>query len=135
MASYTTNYGLHQWVSGDDFLRTDFNTDFQKLDNALAGLEAGKTKAVWGQYTGDGASSRLISLGFTPALVVVTNQEGLITQSSYVYGGIAVTGSASSGVEIAENGFLVKNSGTYILCNYARPDNNLYREYLYIAIK
>ena len=42
MATYTSNYQLHQWVPEDDFLRTDFNTDFQKIDAALAGLEAGK---------------------------------------------------------------------------------------------
>ena len=32
MATYTENYQLHQWVPEDDFLRTDFNTDFQKID-------------------------------------------------------------------------------------------------------
>jgi len=40
MATYTENYQLHQWVPEDDFLRTDFNTDFQKLDEALAAVKA-----------------------------------------------------------------------------------------------
>ena len=39
MAAYTTNYGLHQWESTDNFLRTDFNADHQLIDAALAGLE------------------------------------------------------------------------------------------------
>lgn len=39
MATYTTNYGLHQWVPEDDFLRTDFNTDFQKIDSAIKTTE------------------------------------------------------------------------------------------------
>lgn len=37
MATYTPNYGLHQWVPEDKFLRTDFNEDFSKIDTALAG--------------------------------------------------------------------------------------------------
>lgn len=40
MADYTEHYQLHQWVPEDDFLRTDFNTDFAKIDAALAGLAA-----------------------------------------------------------------------------------------------
>ena len=40
MANYTEHYGLHQWVPEDDFLRTDFNTDFALIDAALAGLAA-----------------------------------------------------------------------------------------------
>ncbi|WP_186566636.1 hypothetical protein [Lawsonibacter celer] len=38
MANYTDNYQLHQWEPGDDFLRTDFNEDFQKIDAALGAL-------------------------------------------------------------------------------------------------
>lgn len=41
MATYTANYGLHQWVPEDDFLRTDFNTDFQKIDTAIKTTEEG----------------------------------------------------------------------------------------------
>ena len=40
LANYTEHYGLHQWVPEDDFLRTDFNTDFALIDTALAGLAA-----------------------------------------------------------------------------------------------
>ena len=43
MATYTANYGLHQWVPGDNFLRTDFNTDFQKID---AGIKAALSTAA-----------------------------------------------------------------------------------------
>ena len=38
MANYTPNYGLHQWEPGDNFLRTDFNADFAKLDAAIKGV-------------------------------------------------------------------------------------------------
>ena len=46
MASYTTNYQLHQWVPGDSFLRTDFNTDFQKIDAAIKGVETAANTAL-----------------------------------------------------------------------------------------
>ena len=50
MAGYTPNYGLHQWVPEDDFLRTDFNQDFAKIDAALKQIadaaETGDRKSV-----------------------------------------------------------------------------------------
>ena len=74
MASYTTNYQLHQWEPADFFLRTDFNADFAKLDAALAGKAgladlAEKLGAVTGSYTGDGSANRTITLGAAPVAV------------------------------------------------------------------
>ena len=46
MASYTTNYQLHQWEASDSFLRTDFNTDFQKIDAAVKGVETAANTAL-----------------------------------------------------------------------------------------
>ena len=34
----TTNYKLHQWEATDDFLRTEFNENFGKLDGAVRNL-------------------------------------------------------------------------------------------------
>ena len=45
MATYTPNYGLHQWVPEDKFLREEFNEDFQKIDTAI---KAAENKAVSG---------------------------------------------------------------------------------------
>ena len=46
MATYTSHYQLHQWEASDSFLRTDFNTDFQKIDAALGEkAEAEETQA------------------------------------------------------------------------------------------
>ena len=59
----TTNYKLHQWEATDDFLRTEFNENFGKLDGAVRNL------LVAGSYAGDGTDTRTISLGFTPRLV------------------------------------------------------------------
>lgn len=83
MAAYTEHYQLHQWVPEDDFLRTDFNTDFAKIDAALgekAGVEelaevqalaGSKCRVVIGSYTGNGDSARVITLGFRPKVVAV----------------------------------------------------------------
>ena len=95
MASYTTNYQLHQWVPGDSFLRTDFNTDFQKIDAAIkvvetaanmalalkadkteltqacGALDEAKCETLTGSYTGNGANTRTIDLGCAPRAVFV----------------------------------------------------------------
>ena len=95
MATYTTNYQLHQWVPGDSFLRTDFNTDFQKIDAAIKGVETAantalalkadkteltqacgaldeaKCETLTGSYTGNGANTRTIDLGCAPRAVFV----------------------------------------------------------------
>ena len=77
MASYTANYQLHQWEPADFFLRTDFNADFAKLDAALAGKAglAEKLGAVTGSYTGDGSTSRTVTLGFAPIAVFLREDE------------------------------------------------------------
>ena len=78
MASYTTNYQLHQWVPEDDFLRTDFNEDFAKIDAAIKGVEtaantalAKKSEFILGTYEGNGTTLP-VNLVFKPRLVVIT---------------------------------------------------------------
>ena len=125
MATYTSNYQLHQWVPEDDFLRTDFNTDFQKIDAALAGLEAnkaaqsnlaalqssisaaqstanGRARAIKGTFTGNGSAPRTISIGGAPKIVFLASA----TKS----GTIMDDGSASSSVTLVSNGFRIEDS-------------------------
>ena len=119
MASYTTNYGLHQWESTDDFLRTDFNTDFQKIDAALAGIQAdtdGKVEMVTGTYEGDGSDERTITLGFQPKAVLLFcgwGAAGYAEGVYYTYGGLALPGHPvtinSAAVEIISTGFHLRN--------------------------
>ena len=95
MATYTSHYQLHQWEASDSFLRTDFNTDFQKIDAAIKGVETAantalalkadkteltqacgaldeaKCEALTGSYTGNGANTRTIDLGCAPRAVFV----------------------------------------------------------------
>ena len=101
MATYTSNYQLHQWVPSDNFLRTDFNTDFQKIDAALAALNSGKASAGTvsslqsavsslqsamggklelrsGSYSGNGSTGRVISVGATPRILFIS-QNAFVT--------------------------------------------------------
>lgn len=95
MATYTSHYQLHQWEASDSFLRTDFNTDFQKIDAAIKGVETAantalalkadkteltqacgaldeaKCETLTGSYTGNGANTRTIDLGCAPRAVFV----------------------------------------------------------------
>ena len=82
MATYTSNYGLHQWEPEDNFLRTDFNEDLRKIDEAIKGVETDtdqklteKAEVVWGSYTGDGSENRQISLGFAPKGIILYCRE------------------------------------------------------------
>ena len=63
LANYTEHYGLHQWVPEDDFLRTDFNTDFALIDAALAGLAAADGAESQTRSQEDGALAAAITAG------------------------------------------------------------------------
>ena len=142
MAQYTANYQLHQWVPEDNFLRTDFNTDFQKIDAALAGLRDGKVgpealeplesgiasaqstangKAAvsLGSYVGNGTLPRTISLGYTPKAVFVGISANVLT---------ALNGGG------APLGILIQSGGSQIQCKV--PNANTSGEtYCYMAVR
>ena len=102
MATYTENYQLHQWVPEDDFLRTDFNTDFQKIDTALAGLQTaldGKCQLKRGNFNGNGGSSRQVITGPTPQALILSNGSTVVT--------VIDDDSTVGNVKIMANGFEV----------------------------
>ena len=119
MATYTENYQLHQWVPEDNFLRTDFNTDFQKIDAALAEVEAlagSKCSVVAGTYSGNNAESREINLGFQPVAVRLENSFGKRPAVDFnMYGGLAVQGGSlnhsDTALTITQTGFRVGKVG------------------------
>ena len=102
------------------------------LNTTVQQIQADLTKLTFGTYTGDDASSRTISLGFTPKAVLVftsfgATYDGLEYSSSH-YGGLAYTGhpvqskSASKLVlQVVSNGFSVAyesvGTGDRILSN------------------
>ena len=70
MSSHLTeHYQLHTWEPGDDFLRTEFNENFEALDGAA--------RIICGVYTGDETSERFIDLGFTPRVMLVQSNPGV----------------------------------------------------------
>ena len=152
MAQYTANYQLHQWVPEDNFLRTDFNQDFAKIDAALAGLKtladskassaalaevqglAGqKNRVVAGTYAGDDAESREINLGFQPIAVLVEVSYGKRPAVDYyMYGGLAVQGGvlkhSDTALSITQTGFRVAKKGE----SYTNLNGSGYR---YLAVQ
>ena len=71
MANYTQHYQLHQWEATDNFLRTDFNTDLQKIDTALGEKE--NARIASGTYVGAGSKTVDLDLifPFIPKLIMV----------------------------------------------------------------
>ena len=144
MANYTEHYQLHQWEPTDDFLRTDFNTDFAKIDAALgekadAAALAEKCGAVTGTYTGDGAGSRTISLGFVPRAVILREAEAAAPCFAAA-GGPDVVEDYNGDVmmELTDQGFTVHYKVFYIGANQniSSPYTNREGEtYTYLALK
>ena len=127
MASYTEHYQLHQWVPEDDFLRTDFNEDFAKIDAAIkseaeaaAEALAGKAEIVKGSYIGSGGS-KTISLGFKPQAVLVA--------ADTFYMALGTTASGNRYVKLNDSGFQVDENTNNMGTN---DDGDIY---YYLAIK
>jgi len=82
----TPRYGLHKWEPADDFLREEFNENFQFLEERVLHLEFGK-------YMGDASAEQFIDLGFVPKAVYVYREDGqtgsVYSTNSYRYGGLA----------------------------------------------
>lgn len=134
----TENYGLHAWEPGDDFMRTEFNENFQKLDAALAGLQSSlgnKLEIVTGSYTGNDAATRTITLGFRPKLVIVVTRDGLTYTGYDVHcqaGGFFTPNMTTVPFTFTDSGFTVKQtSGNYSMTSDSKDVNPFY----YIAFR
>ena len=143
MATYTTNYGLHQWEATDDFLRTDFNTDFAKIDAAVKGVDDSKPELVIGSYTGDQADSKTITLGFQPQAVLLFRED--VYSYSDRYALMAFPGAPCLShrndvtmLEVTAQGFTV-HYDTYQLSGdtyeYSPLTNESGTRYRYLAVK
>ena len=129
----TERYNLHLWEPGDNFLRAEFNENFEAVDAALGG----KIGAVFGSYVGDNTREQKIELGFTPAAVFVIEEHGRLTNGNDVYGGLALPGlpvvarrESLPVVTVTEGGFLVY----YEYSNYGVVGSNIGVNY-YIAFR
>lgn len=128
MANYTQHYKLHQWESTDNFLRTDFNEDLEKIDTAIHAAD--QEDYIAGTYTGDGAEERVITLGFTPSAVLFERENGTRGTTGGATGGLAMPGfTLGSNAEITEGGFTVYNSSIA----YGADQNQKNNVYRYLA--
>ena len=140
LATYTTNYQLHQWEASDDFLRTDFNEDFAKIDAVIrSAVETAQAKpeVIAGSYSGNSGENREIALGFRPKAVILFCRE---YDSVMAYEGrprLSHTGDKTM-LTTTDNGFQVYygsySSGlnTY---DYRPVTNKSGEEYRYLAVK
>lgn len=114
MAEFTQHYGLHQWKPEDNFLRSDFNQDFSRVDAALHGLEeekadrqatqtalSTKLEAVFGTFKGSGGSL-VRNLGFRPKAVFIACSHVAAGQAY-----VGIDGEANSYITITNTGFTV----------------------------
>lgn len=85
----TEHLQLHAWAPEDPLRRTEFNENFQELDDRVHSLQTGLTAAgncsiAYGSYTGTGSSggsnpNRLDfagTLGRAPAFVYISRENG-----------------------------------------------------------
>ena len=86
--TYTTNYQLPQWVKSDRIMMDDFNDAMEKIEGGLSE----KVGVTFGTYTGNGAASRIVSLGFRPKAVFVLSEGYFMYWNASTSGGLAVDG-------------------------------------------
>lgn len=114
----TENHKLNLIEPGDPFSPEALNENTQAIDAAL-------TRFTCGTYTGNGASSRMVELPFTPKLVYVGNGVGCIfyyTGYYFYVGGLALPGLPAMAfsfplVTIVEGGFQVGHSSDTLSSN------------------
>ena len=107
----TSIYNLNQWVEEDRIQREDFNADNAKIEAALASAVAAASaeRIVVGSYNGTGSAGRVISLSFTPKVVILLgyiNSNSALSVITAAANRYLTGGSCGSGdFRIVENGF------------------------------
>lgn len=155
-SSAKTSYlQLNSWSAGDKPKMADFNSDNQKVDSALqahvqnTALHLQGNQSTWvaqpfvtGTYTGDGAAEKAVTLGFMPALLVVTAQGygplelDTVQDNPLLRFAVAADGQGSSGVALTATGFTAKQAQSSPLAGMAKIClNQLNVTYRYFAIK
>ena len=154
-SSKTSFLNLNYWSAGDKPKMADFNSDNQKVDSALQGhvqnaaLHLSGNQSAWiaqpfasGSYTGDGAATRAVTLGFRPALLIILPQSygplevDTVQQTPVLRFAVGADGQGSSGVTVTATGFTVKQAQSAPLAGMAKiclnEKNVVYR---YFAIR
>ena len=151
----TSNLNLNLWDGSDKPKREDFNYDNEIIDSAIGAhinntsihltedeIAQISSRFVVGSYIGDSASSRTLSLDFTPSFVFAFSSNSTFsvydkdTNKMYAFAAAATKAYGSSGIKIGENSFTVTEStGVASFGNcYPRMNTSGYR-YQYIAFR
>ena len=136
--NYTENLALCQWAAEDTVLREEFNADNRKIDAALAT----KCEAYIGTYTGTGALTQTIKLGFKPKFVWVWISGATFPfDSSYdcssaiaIPNHPAVNYNNNTALEITDTGFIAAYKPS-LGSNYDNFLNTSGTVYVYLALK
>ena len=151
----TSFLSLNHWSAGDKPKMADFNSDNQKVDIALqghvqnTGLHLSGNQSAWiaqpfvsGSYTGDGAATRAITLGFRPALLLLQAQEhgplelDTVNQNPVLRFAIGADGQGSTGLALTATGFTARQAQSNPLTGLSKiclnEKNVVYR---YFAIR
>lgn len=139
----SANLNLHLWEPEDNFLRTEFNENFEKLDERggawsaqLAQLMTAPPPYVVGTYKGTGEVI-YVDLGFRPSFLIISGQgSGTALQNSIQYVGISYGSNLSSFVSFTDTGFRVVAKADLTMTSNEFPKLNLAnRNYGYIAFR
>lgn len=122
----TAFLGLNKWLGSDKPKMEDFNSDNQKIDNAIKAHQEDPnlhltpqqkdwvaTPFILGSYVGNGQEERMIELGFTPRFLVVLGHEmSPFEYSAYMvhtnqFMAVACGDGFTLGISLAEGGFVV----------------------------
>ena len=101
---------LHLWEPEDDFLRTEFNENFEKVDAASQVLPY-----YVGAYTGNG-NAQTVYLGFRPAFLIISGQgtgTGGATANTLRYFALTGGNRLTDMIEFREDGFQVTAISMY----------------------
>ena len=154
-SSKTSYLNLNYWSAGDKPKMADFNSDNQRVDSAIqehaqnTALHLAGSQSAWiqqpfasGTYAGNGESSKTVTLGFRPALVVILPQSygpleiDTTRQTPVIRFAMGADGYGSTGLTITENGFTVAQDQSLPLAGFPKVAlNDSKVTYRYFAIK
>ena len=109
----SAHLNLHLWEPEDDFLRTEFNENFEKIDAGVRETAEAKPYVV-GTYTGTG-KAMTITLGFRPSFLILSgSQTTAQTKRDYLGAYDLITGgrALSDAVTFTDTGFELNMLGS-----------------------
>ena len=115
----TNNYQLSQWDPEDRILRTDFNSDNAKIDEALA--EKGNCRLFIGSYVGTGTKEQSFTFPAKPYFAIVLGGGFFIIMAQGITSTASLSGFRQTMVDITWTG----NTAAWKCSNYDQDACNL----------